>query len=162
MQVTEPAKDELRDAIHAAFDDITAPSQVEGMLFERYKSSEDAYEMAAEFAGKRWSEIPIARLFYHREMLATLSAAAYRAYLPAYLAACLESEDPFDKYGADIRSYLVSTLKAWPHQQPGDAVLVSERLSLLDSDQRAAVKMVLHYLEERWRMKDATEILRDW
>jgi hypothetical protein len=40
--------------------------------------------------------------------------AAYRAYLPAYLEACLATEEPYDEYGADLRGYLLSTLKHWP------------------------------------------------
>jgi hypothetical protein len=37
-----------------------------------------------------------------------------------------------------------------------------ERWSLLDAGQRAAVASILRYLEARWSMADAAEVLRDW
>lgn len=162
MQIVETTKDELRAQIHAAFDGVPIPTRIEEMRMPRY-TGEDSYEMAAAFVGKPWSTIPLKELFLHREMLGTLSAAAYRAYLPAYLEACLATEDPFDKYGADLRGYLLSTLKHWPHQRGEHrAAEVRERLSLLDASQRAAVASVLRYLETRWQMGEATEVLRDW
>ncbi|MFO0575405.1 MAG: DUF6714 family protein [Polyangia bacterium] len=162
MQIAETTKDALRAQIHAAFDAVPIPARTEEMRLPRY-TGEDSYEMASALVGKHWSTIPIKELFYHREMLGTLSAAAYRAYLPAYLEACLATEDPYDKYGADLRGYLLSTLKHWPHQRGEHrAAEVRERLSLLDGPQRAAVASVLRYLETRWQMAEATEILREW
>jgi hypothetical protein len=164
MQVVEPTptKDELRAQIHRAFDRVPIPARIEDMRLPRY-TGDDSYEMAAAFVGKPWSDIPLKDLFSHREMLGTMSAAAYRAYLPAYLTACLATEDPYDKYGADLRGYLVSTLKHWPHQRGEHrAAEVRERLSLLDAAQRAAVASVLRHLVTRWGMEDAGEILRDW
>jgi len=63
---------------------------------------------------KNGDAIPIEVLFYHRESLATLSALAVRAYLPAYLLASVASDDPLDTHGADIRGYLLSALGSWP------------------------------------------------
>jgi len=155
-------KEALRAQIHRAFDHVVAPTRIDEMRLPRYKG-DDSYEMAAAFVGKRWSELTLQELFYHRESLGTLSAKAYQAYLPAYLEACLATEDPFDKYGADLRGYLVATLKHWPHQQGEHrAADTKERLSLLDADQRAAVADVLRYLESRWQLQEAGEILRDW
>jgi hypothetical protein len=162
MQIVESTKDELRAQIHRAFDAVPIPTCIEDMRMPRY-TGDDSYEMAAALVGKHWSTIPIKELFYHREMLGTLSAAAYRAYLPAYLEACLASEDPYDKYGADLRGYLLSTLKHWPHQRGEHrAAEVRERLSLLDASQRAAVASLLRYLETRWQSEEATEVLREW
>lgn len=155
-------KDKLRAQIHRAFERVPVPARVENMRLPRY-TGDDSYEMAKAFAGRSWRDIPLQELFYHRESLATLSAIAYRAYLPAYLEACLATDDPFDKYGADLRSYLLSTLKHWPHQKGEHrAAELQERLSLLDADQRAAVADVLRYLESKWDSLEASEILRDW
>jgi hypothetical protein len=132
------------------------------MLMERYRSSEDPYMMAAEFVGKPWHTIPIDRLFFHRESLGMLSAAAFQALLPAYLIASLASDSVDDKYGADIRGYTLSTLKAWPHHNEEHRGLVVERLSLLTAEQRAAVASVLRLLESEWQMKDAADVLADW
>lgn len=162
MQIVELKKDELRAQIHRAFDAVPIPTRIQDMRLPRY-IGDDSYEMVADFVGKHWRTIPIQKLFYHREMLGTLSAAAYRAYLPAYLEACLATEDPFDKYGADIRGYLLSTLKHWPHQRGEHrAAETCERLSLLDASQRAAVASLLRYLETRWQSAEAAEVLRDW
>jgi hypothetical protein len=162
VQVIELDKEALRAQVHRAFDHVPIPTRIEDMLLPRYRNGEDAYEMAAAFAGRPWAEIPIRELFYHREMLATLSAVAYRAYLPAYLIASMASEDWFDKYNADIHFYLVMGLKVWPHQIEEYASDTPERLSLLDPAQRAAVASILRYLETRWRMKEAGEVLREW
>lgn len=162
MQIVEPTPDELRAQIHRAFDAVPIPTRIEDMRMSRY-TGEDSYEMAAALVGKHWSTIPIEALFSHREMLGTLSAAAYRAYLPAYLVACLAAEDPYDKHGADLRGYLLSTLKHWPHQRGEHrAAELRERLSLLDASQRAVVASLLRYLETRWQMEEATEVLREW
>jgi len=162
MQIVEPTKNVLRAQIHRAFGAVPIPTRMEDMRLSRY-TGDESYEMAAALLGKHWSTIPLQELFYHREMLGTLSAAAYRAYLPAYLEACLATEDPYDKYGADLRGYLLSTLKHWSHQRGEHrAAEVRERLSLLDTEQRAAVASLLHYLQTRWEMAEATEILREW
>ncbi len=161
MQVALAGKEELRAQIHRAFDDVPLPKRIEDMRMPRY-TGDDSYELAMALLGKRWQDVPIHALFVHRESLGTLSAAAYRAYVPAYLEACLESEDAFDKCGADLRGYLLSTLKHWPHQKGEHrAEEARERLSLLDAAQRAAVASVLAYLADRWALADAAELLSD-
>lgn len=68
-----------------------------------------------------------------------------------------------DKYGADLRHYLLASLTHGPHQKDEHrSAETRERLALLDPDQRAAVAEVLRYLEERWQMPEATEVLREW
>jgi hypothetical protein len=67
------------------------------------------------------------------------------------------------KHGADIRDYLLFALGSWPHQSdPDRPAETRERLSLLGSKQRDVVANVLRYLEGRWNMKDAGELLRNW
>lgn len=136
------------------------PTRIEDMRIPRY-TGDDSYEMAAAFLGKRWDELPLDVLFFHRESLMTLSAAAYRAYLPAYLDACLGSDDPFDKHGPDIRHYLLATLDHGSHQTDEHRALETvERLSLLDAEQREALADVLSYLVTKWHMEEAAELLR--
>jgi hypothetical protein len=154
-------KEAIRGKIRRTFGEVLVPTRIEEMRLPRF-TGDDSYEMAAAFVGKRWTEIPIEVLFYHRESLGALSATAYRAFLPAYLEACLASDDPLDKYGADLRYYLLSTLKHWPHQSEHRAAETRERLSLLDAEQRATVADVLRYLETSWHMEDAAEVLREW
>ena len=126
-------------------------------------TGDDSYAMAAAFLGKRWTDIPIETLFFHRESLGTLAPSAYRAYLPAYLDASLASDDPLDRYGADLRQYLLLTLEHWPHQAgEAPAIQTRERLAVLDPQQRAAVAEVLGYLASHWHSEDAAEVLRDW
>jgi hypothetical protein len=74
-------------------------------------AGDDSYEMAQAFVGKKWSELPAETLFYHRESLAALNATAYRAYIAAYLLAAIESLDPLDRHGPDLRHYLVASLE---------------------------------------------------
>jgi hypothetical protein len=155
-------KETLRARIRRAFADVSIPTRIEEMRRPRH-TSDDSYEMAAAFVGKHWTEIPIETLFFHRESLAALSPAAYRAYLPAYLEASFASEDWLDKYGADIRQYMLFTLKHWPHQtSPERGAETSARLSVFDEEQRAAIADVLQYLASRWNSSEAAEVLRDW
>lgn len=160
--MTQPTSSDLRAQIHHAFAGVSMPSNIDEMLLPPYRSSEDAYAMAQAFVGKPWAELPIVDLFVHREMLATLSAVAYRACLPAYLLSCLATEDWFDKYGADLRGYLVMGLAVRPHHDEVRASTTRERLSLLDQGQREVVASMLRHLETRWRMKEAGEVLRGW
>lgn len=162
MQVAPLEKEQVRDEIRAAFASVEPPTAVPDMLFEQYRSSEDAWEMAAAFVGQRWTDLPVSELFRHREMLITLSPPAYRAYLPAYLDAAITSDGATDTYGADIREYLLSTLKVWPHQSAYVAAATPQRLAALDEQQRAAVENVLRYLVWRWESKDAAEVLAAW
>lgn len=155
-------KEAVRDIIGRAFADVPLPMSIEEMRFARH-TDDDSYEMAVAFLGKRWTEIPIEILFRHRESLSALAPAAFRAYLPAYLDASIASDDPLDKYGADLRQYLLFTLEHWPHQTGIErATETRERLAVLDSKQRAAVAEVLRYLASRWHSEDAAEVLRDW
>jgi hypothetical protein len=154
-------KESVRAAIRRAFADVPAPKHIADMRLPRY-IGDDSYEMVTAFLGKRWTDIPIETLFRHRESLGTLTPAAYLAYLPAYLDASLASDDPLDKYGADIRYYLLATLKHWSHQADERATETRERLSALGPDQRMAVADVLRYLVSKWHAADAQEVLRDW
>jgi hypothetical protein len=146
--------------VRRAFANVSAPVAIEDMRSVRY-TGDDSYELASALLGKRWTDVPIEVLFRHRESLGTLSAAAYRAYLPAYLLAAIASDDPLDRYGPDLRHYLLSTLVQSSHDDHR-AAEIRERLSLLDADQRVAVAHVLRYLEARWNSFEAGEVLRTW
>jgi hypothetical protein len=153
----EPAEEALRAQIADAFGEVSA-APAEELLSSAYASTDDAYEMMEAFRDQHWTEIPIADLFRHREMLIALSGIGFRAYLPAYLTACLTDSE---RYGADLRGYMLFGLR--PLSESELHVTTSrERLSLLDKAQRAAVASVLRYLESRWKMKEAGEILHAW
>ena len=148
--------------VRRAFASVPLPTRIEDMRLPQF-TGDDSYEMATALLGKRWSDVPIEVLFRNRESFGTLSASAYRAYLPAYLLAAIASEDPLDKYGPDLRHYLLATLLHWPYQtSEHGAAQTRERLSLLDAAQRAAVADVLRYLEVRWYSNEASEVLRTW
>jgi hypothetical protein len=140
----------------AAFGSVSPPKS-EDMLQKVYEC-DDAYEMEKAFRGKHWTEIPISILSYHREIIIALSGIGYRAYLPAYLTACLAGDEI---YGPGIRGYILHGL----HPLSQSEVHVSttrERLSLLDQEQRNVIANVLRYLEDRWKEQEAGEILREW
>jgi hypothetical protein len=160
-QTTQTAEEIVRE-IHAAFDDVPVPSRIDDMLMPLYRGNDEAYELAADFAGKPWQEMPLPRLMYHREFLGSMSAAGYRAVLPAYLVGSVVTGPEADHCRGDIFGYMLMTLKAWPHQNEVHRVLAPERLSGLDPAQRAVVANVLRYLVEFWGSKEAAEILRDW
>jgi len=112
--------------------------------------------MMIAFRGKHWTSIPISVLSHHREIIIALSGLGYHAYLPAYLMACLANDET---YGADMRGYVLYGLRPLSSSEV-HVNTARERLSLLDDKQRRAVAKVLRYLEDRWRMAKAGEILR--
>lgn len=130
------------------------------MLAEPYRHNEGACELAAVLFGRRWPDIAVRDLFRHREMIFALSPAAYRAYLPAYLAATLTPVDALDEYGADLREYLIDSLTTPPGSSPDRDATTSARISVLDRDRRAATASVVRYLQKRWRVRDADEAIR--
>jgi hypothetical protein len=84
----------------------------------------------------------------------------FRAYLPAYLTACLATEDPYDKYRADIISYTMLGLMVSDSKDPMRAERVAARNAVLDAAQRAAVTALLEYLAPRLQL--AREALDEW
>lgn len=148
--------------IHAAFDDVPMPSRIDDMLMPAYRRDDEAVELAAEFVGKPWQEIPVQRLMFHREFLACMSAAGYRAVLPAYLVASVIETAVAEEYRGDIFGYMLTTLKAWSYQSEATRALTPERLSGLDPAQRRVVANVLRHLVELWGSKKAAEVLSDW
>jgi hypothetical protein len=129
------------------------------MLAEPYRGNDDAHEMAVAFLGTPWATIATQELFRHREMLFTLTPAAYVAYLPAYLIACLSTEDPFDIYGADLREYLLGTLVIAEGASQERSITTKARLAALTAAQRTVVAEVVKYLMLRWNMPRAKEVL---
>jgi hypothetical protein len=151
----------LRSEVHRAFDAMTHPATVADMLAAPYRGNDDAHEMAVAFLGKSWTAVAIQELFRHREMLFTLTPAAYVAYLPAYLIACLSTEDPFDKYGADLREYLLDTLVVADGASQDRTDTTKARLAALTAAQRTVAIEVVKYLAQRWNMPRAREILAE-
>lgn len=153
---------DLREAIHEAFDSAALPEHVDDLLLEPYRSSIDATEMAADFAGRSWAAIPIQELFSHRQMLSTMSAVAYRAYIAAYLLACVNEDPSASRYVGDIWEYTVLSLKAWRGQEPTSAALVKERLSLLNAPQRDAIRSVLRSIAASSQRDEVRTLLAEW
>ena len=151
--------DNLRSEVHQAFDEVTYPTTVADMLAEPYRGNDDAHEMAVAFLGKPWATIATQELFRHREMLFTLTPAAYVAYLPAYLIACLATEDPLDTYGADLREYLLDTLVIAENASQERSATTKARLAALTTAQRTVVADVVRHLVSRWNMPRANEVL---
>jgi len=154
---------EIGREIRQAFPNVPAPTSVLEMLLPPYQNSIDATEMAAQFVGRVWHEIPSIELFRHREMLSTMSAAAYRALLPAYLLACVDETPASQRNVGDMWEYTYASLKAW--QDDGDAdgaALAAQRLELLDERQRDAVRSVLRYIAARTARRDVQTLLDEW
>ncbi len=148
---------DLRTQIEAAFGSVDIPAP-EALLLDGYRGSEDALELQAAFAGKHWRALGLKELFYHREMVIALSGLGYQAYLPAYLIAALEKNEP---YGDDLREYLLNGLRPLS-DQPRHIAETRARLSALDPAQKAAVAAVLGHLAERWNLAEAEDILKSW
>ncbi|TMQ08601.1 MAG: hypothetical protein E6J90_39765 [Deltaproteobacteria bacterium] len=155
--MTKSIEDKLREEIRHAFDDL-APPPADQLLQAVYAGNDDAVEMKMAFAGKPWPDLPISVLSHHRESVIALSGVGYRAYLPAYLTACL-ANDP--TYGADVRGYTLYGLRPL---STGDVHVATaqERVSRLNAQQRAVVADVLRYLVDTWRMQEAADVLASW
>lgn len=146
----------LRRIIAAAFPPAAPPAGE--LLLPAFSASPDAEELRDCFAGRPWTELSAEELFRHREMVVALSATGYRAYVPAYLTACLTDDL---RLGPDLREYLLFGLCPLSDSEL-DVSSTRERLSLLDPAQRAAIAAVLRHLEARWGMEEAGAIRRAW
>ncbi len=126
--------------IEKAFGNEPAP-QPGDVLAARYRASIDAEEMLLAFRGKHWTQLSTESLFYHREMIRTLSAIGYRAYIAAFMRASLED----GQYASDLRGYTVASfqpLEDGPERHDESR----EQLSLLTENQRATIAEYLRHL----------------
>jgi hypothetical protein len=78
--------------VHAAFPDAHPPAEV---VPERDGDAERAAVKAA-FAGKKWTALKPATIKAHRDVLPLLTSAAFRYYLPAWIAAAPGDADVTD------------------------------------------------------------------
>jgi hypothetical protein len=147
---------EIRKRVEAAFADVVPPEKGE-ILLPRFRNSEDALETAAAFAGRRWSELSVDELATHRESLIVLGAEAYRAWIPAYLAAAL-GPDPL---AGELSAFAISSLRPLSSKDR-DVREAKERTSLLDPAQRAAIGEVLRWLADERDIALAKELLPAW
>lgn len=152
-----PTEESLVLQIKDAFGHVQPP-KAEDMLHPMYGFNLDADEMKMAFLGKHWTELSILDVFRHRESVFMLSPIGYRAYLPAYLTCSLTREE---RYGPDVRGYLLDGLMAQPGSDEVVVITTRERLSILDEKQRAAVVSVLRYLADEWTT-EAIDVLRQW
>lgn len=149
----ENMKIEILDKIEMYFGAVPGPNPDE-VLAERYRESEDAGLMLADFCGKHWRDLPASMLFRHREMLPALSAVGYRGYIAAYLRASV-LDGPYD---ADLREYtLFSLIPIDSHRV--DEREVRQRLSLLNRDQRDTIEAYVRYLSDERQMSQARRVL---
>lgn len=158
MQVDRTA---LRADIKSAFPTASLrPASIKDMIAAPYRDNDDAYGLAAVLYGRPWADIPIADLFFHREMLFALSPDAYRVYVPAYLTACLAHDSSLDTYGPDLNEYLLNSVIVEDNAREVYRTTTTARLSVLTPAQRAVMTAVVQYMKERWRERRADEALR--
>lgn len=92
----------------------------------------------------------------HREMLPTLSPAAFVGCVAAYLDAMVSEHDDAVVVRGDLQDYLLACLSPWPHQEPAVRALTEARLAALDGPQRDAIAAVLRILADRGSTDAAT------
>jgi hypothetical protein len=156
MQVTPMTREVLEACIRAAFPD-SEPPPIDELLQPAYAANDDAHELAAAFAAKRWTEVSRRDVFRHRQMIFALSGVGFRAYAGAYLLAALD-EDP--QTAGDFRHGLLDGLEPASTKE-SSIVAAAERLSRLDGAQRAAIADVLRYLGAQGLTR-AVDLLRTW
>ena len=152
MQVARSVT-ELRAEIDAAFGSAEVPS-AESVLAEPYRNAMDPGELLAAFRGKHWRDLGSRDLFLHRESLSALSARGFRAYIAAYLVASLGGEE-----APDLAEYVLFSLHPLS-SEARDAGETRERLSALDTAQRAAIRSWLSHFEAESTL--AAKIMGYW
>jgi hypothetical protein len=100
-------------------------------------------EVAAAYAGKRWTEISLDDVLAGRET-ALLSAAAWRYYLPAVMIWCIRAPDVVDV----IQDNLVYQLEP-PADGRGVPQWFEERARGFCREQREAIAAYLHWYRDR-------------
>lgn len=158
MQVSaaETAQKLLRETFPPAAD-----LRRDELLFQLYRTSEDATAMASAFHGRPWTGLGLRELFEHREMLPTLSPEGFSAIGPAYLDALLSDSPDAVAVRGDLQDYLLACLMPWPHQKEDVAELTAQRLRVLSDRQREAIGVALDVLAARGST-DAATVLKTW
>lgn len=142
--------------IESAFGQEPVP-RPDDVLATDYQASIDAEEMLLAFRGKHWTQLSTESLFYHREMIRTLSATGYRAYIAAFMRASLED----GRYAPDLRGYTVSSFQPL-EDTPKRHDESREQLSLLTTAQRSTIAEYLRHLADEYNVEEAARILEDW
>ncbi|GIF26497.1 hypothetical protein BJ973_000942 [Actinoplanes tereljensis] len=112
----------------------------------------EAREIVTSFAGRGWHEITTAELRTHAYALPLFTPAAFRYYLPAYLAGCVEARH-------DVGAALDGTIfnLTPPARRDGwEWDFFQARAEQFDDRQRAAIRSFLELVREYDRADWAT------
>ena len=133
-------RDELLARIRAAFEFMRGPAE-DDILAHEMRTFIDPIELRVAIAGKHWSDLEIATLSFHREMISALGPTGFRAYVAAFLVAALAG----DRRSPDIYQWTLFAL--YPHDET-EHESTRARLSLLDDAQRDAIGEWLQYFAD--------------
>lgn len=133
----------VRGAIEQAFADVPYPGDDHIVTRGEFMDLErDDVERA--FKGKHWREVlayPVEFLRYHNSALSFFTPEGYHFYLPAYLIATAENYAQVDV----VSDAVVFSLKS-DGRTPESLAFYQERMKMLTSAQRKAIKSFLEFL----------------
>ena len=144
---------ELKERVERAFGRVPG-LPADQILAEGNRGDYEFDQLAEAFGGRNWRELSVDELFYYRDSLNAVGAPGYLSYAPAYLHACLRSDD---ELVYDIVFALVQSLRPQRKRRT-----TRQRLELFDEEQRAVVHAVLAYLGEVFEDEDVELILAKW
>ncbi len=90
--MTDSTSTDLSVLVRSAFPEVPVPRRKKIVVSDDPESK----EIVRDFGNRKWSEIPLETLFYHRASLFMMSEAGFRYYLPAYLLATVERYEDAD------------------------------------------------------------------
>ena len=133
-------REELIRKIEEAFSDSQYPGD-DRLVYDNSGRHFECAEIAKDFRGKDWREIPLETLRYHSDSLFFFTPKAYHFYLPAYLMASILSYREADI----ISSNVVYSLTY--HEEKGTKMdRFIERTNCFSSTQQLAIRSFLEFL----------------
>lgn len=133
-------REELIRKIEEAFADSQYPGD-DRLVYDRSGRHFECEEIAKDFRGKDWREIPLETLRYHSDSLFFFTSKAYKFYLPAYLMASIRSYRE-----ADIISSNVVYSLTYPEETGTKMELFIDRTNCFSSTQKLAIRSFLEFL----------------
>jgi hypothetical protein len=139
------AKQQIKETIENAFTNTSYPGDGNLTVHKRGFDCDDCDELAADFKGRVWSEVPLVVVQWHYEEISLFSPEAYRYYLPAYMLASL---DPADSEPARSipNSVLYSLSKPKTSSKSDLTTWFYRRVCGFTAEQQSAIKAFLVYL----------------
>lgn len=128
-------RNQVLKAVEGAFGSLPLPARE---AIAKPLRDVEVIALLDDFAGRHWRDLPRERVCYHREMLGFMTPIGFQFYFPAWLVHALDD--------LAIQEYTMYQL--CPAPDPILRASFNRLTPILDSSQRAAIRLWLEYLRD--------------